>query len=71
MAARLSEKDLETRFALIQSLDWVVGDSKEAAAKAREALPKIQAQLAEEKGNSHFIKVNEDLRRLAFRLGQA
>jgi hypothetical protein len=43
-------------------------DSKEAAAKAREALPKIQAQLADEKGNSHFVKVNEDLRRLAARL---
>jgi HEAT repeat protein len=71
MAARLSEKDLEARFALIQALDWLVGDSKEAAAKAREALPKIQAQLAEEKGNSHFIKVNEDLRRLAFRLEEA
>jgi HEAT repeat protein len=71
MAARLSEKDLEARFALIQALDWLVGDSKEAAAKAREALPKIQAQLADEKGNSNFIKVNEDLRRLAFRLEQA
>ncbi len=71
MAARISEKDLETRFALIQALDWLVGDSKEAAAKAREALPKIQAQLAEEKGNSNFIKVNEDLRRLIFRLEQA
>jgi HEAT repeat protein len=71
MAARLPEKDLEARFALIQALDWLVGDSKEAATKAREALPKIQAQLAEEKGNSTFIKVNEDLRRLAFRLERA
>jgi HEAT repeat protein len=71
LAGRLSEKDLEARFAFIQALDWLVGDSKEAATKAREALPKIQAQLAEEKGNSHFIKVNEDLRRLAFRLEKA
>ncbi|HYI00339.1 HEAT repeat domain-containing protein [Hyalangium sp.] len=71
MAERLAEKDLDARFALIQALDWLVGDSKEAATKAREALPKIQAQLAEEKGNSHFIKVNEDLRRLVFRLERA
>jgi len=71
LAGRLSEKDLDARFALIQSLDWLVGDSKEAATKAREVLPKIQAQLAEEKGNSNFIKVNEDLRRLAFRLERA
>ncbi|MBN1205718.1 MAG: HEAT repeat domain-containing protein [Myxococcaceae bacterium] len=71
MAGRLSEKDLDARFALIQGLDWLVGDSKEAAAKAREALPKLQAQLAEEKGNSHFVKVNEDLRRLLFRLERA
>jgi HEAT repeat protein len=71
LAGRLSEKDLDARFALIQSLDWLVSDSKEAATKAREALPKIQAQLTEEKGNSHFIKVNEDLRRLVFRLEKA
>jgi HEAT repeat protein len=71
LAERLSEKDLEARLAFIQALDWLVGDSKDAATKAREALPKIQAQLTEEKGNSHFIKVNEDLRRLAFRLEKA
>jgi HEAT repeat protein len=71
MAGRLGEKDLDTRFAVIQALDWMVGDSKEAATQAREALPKIQAQLAEEKGNSHFIKVNEDLRRLVARLEKA
>jgi hypothetical protein len=67
LAGRLSEKDLETRLALIQALDWLV-DSKESAAKVREVLPKIQAQLSDEKGNSHFVKVNEDLRRLASRL---
>ncbi|MDY7231759.1 HEAT repeat domain-containing protein [Hyalangium rubrum] len=67
LAGRLSEKDLETRFTLIQALDWLV-DSKEGAVKAREALPKIQAQLTDEKGNNHFVKVNEDLRRLAIRL---
>lgn len=71
LAERLSEKDLDARFALIQSLDWLVSDSKEAATKAREALPKIQSQLADEKGNSTFIKVNEDLRRLAFRIEKA
>lgn len=68
MAGRLNEKDLDTRFALIQALDWMVGDSKEAATKLHEALPKIQSQLANEKGDSNFVKVNEDLRRLAFRL---
>ena len=49
------------------SLDWLL-DSKEAVGKVREVLPKIQAQLADEKGNSRFVKVNEDLRRLATRL---
>lgn len=71
LAERLSEKDLDARFTVIQSLDWLVSDSKEAATKAREALPKIQAQLADEKGNSTFINVNEDLRRLIFRLEKA
>jgi HEAT repeat protein len=69
LAGRLSEKDVETRMALIQALDWLL-DSKEAVGKVREALPKIQAQLADEKGNSRFMKVNEDLRRLATRLEQ-
>jgi hypothetical protein len=67
LAGRLSEKDVEARMTLIQSLDWLL-DSKEAVGKLREALPKIQAQLADEKGNSRFVKVNEDLRRLATRL---
>ncbi|HLK99093.1 MAG TPA: HEAT repeat domain-containing protein [Myxococcaceae bacterium] len=67
LAGRLSEKDVDTRLALIQALDWMV-DSKDAASKAREALPRIQAQLADEKGNSRFVKVNEDLRRLVTRL---
>jgi hypothetical protein len=68
LAGKLSEKNLDTRLAIIQGLDWLVGDSKEAASKARESLPKIQAQLVDEKGNSHLANVNEDLRRLAFRL---
>lgn len=68
LAERLSEKNLDARMALIQGLDWLVGGSQEAAAKARESLPKIQSQLANEKGNSEFVNVNEDLRRLAFRL---
>ncbi|WP_225409982.1 HEAT repeat domain-containing protein [Stigmatella hybrida] len=68
LAGRVAGKDLEARTALLQSLDWLVGDSKEAAAKARQALPKLQAQFAEEKGNSRYLKVNEDLRRLIFRL---
>jgi HEAT repeat protein len=71
LAGRLSEKDLEVRSALIQALDWLVVDSKEAANNAREVLPKLQAQLADEKGNSRFVKVNEDLRRLVFRLERA
>ncbi len=67
LAGRLSEKDVEARLALIQALDWLL-DSKETVARVREVLPKIQTQLADEKGNSRFVKVNEDLRRLATRL---
>jgi hypothetical protein len=65
---RLSEKDLDARSALIQALDWMVVDSKEGAAKALEALPKIQKQLADDKGSNTLVKVTEDLRRVAFRL---
>lgn len=68
LAARLGEKDTRARFALIQAVSWLVEGSKEAADKAREALPKLREQLSEEKGSSDFARVNEDLRRLVVRL---
>jgi HEAT repeat protein len=61
---RLTEKNLDTRLAFIQGADWLVHDSKVAMAEAQKALPALEKQLADEKGKTEFVKVNEDLRRL-------
>ena len=49
----------------IQAIDWLVNDSKDAVAKAAPSLAEVDKQLADEKGKTDFIKVNEDLKRLA------
>jgi hypothetical protein len=61
---RLTEKNLDTRLAFIQGADWLVHDSKVAMAEAQKSLPALEKQLADEKGKTEFVKVNEDLRRL-------
>lgn len=65
---RLPDENLDTRLAIIQGADWLIDDSKEAAAKAKEFLPALQKQIADEKGKTQYVKVNEDLRRLAAKL---
>jgi HEAT repeat protein len=64
LTKRLTEKNLDTRLAIIQATDWLVHDNKDAAKKAQEILPSLEKQIADEKGKTEFVKVNEDLRRL-------
>lgn len=68
LTRRLREKDLDARLAIIQGCDWLIHDSKEAMKAASSALPDLQKQLAQERGKTEFVKVNEDLRRLAVKL---
>lgn len=68
LTKRLTEKNLDARLAIIQATDWLVHDSKDAAKKAAGALPALEKQIAEEHGKTEFVKVNEDLRRLAAKL---
>lgn len=68
LTRRLGEKNLSARAAIIIATDWLVHDSKDAAKKAFEALPAVEKQLAEEHGKTEFVKVNEDLRRLAVKI---
>ncbi|NBD07812.1 HEAT repeat domain-containing protein [Corallococcus silvisoli] len=71
LAARLTERDTEVRATVIQSVDWLT-DAPGAAKKIREAaLPALRKQLEDEKGNSNFVRVNEDLRRLLVKLERA
>lgn len=71
LTKRLTEKNLDARLAIIQATDWLVSDSKEAAKAAGEAIAPLEKQIAEEKGKTEFVKVNEDLRRLAVKLHRA
>ncbi|MBF5043653.1 HEAT repeat domain-containing protein [Aggregicoccus sp. 17bor-14] len=68
LVARLDERDTETRATVIQALDWMVEGNKDAGAKVRAALPRMNQQLEQERGRTEFMKVNEDLRRLVVRL---
>lgn len=64
----LTEENLETRLAIIQGIDWLVHDSKEAAKTAQDQISGLDKQIADEKGKTQFQKVNEDLRRLAVKI---
>lgn len=68
---RLPEKNLDTRLAIIQGADWLMDDSKDAAAQAKKSLETLRKQVADEKGKTEFVKVNEDLRRLLAKLERA
>jgi hypothetical protein len=61
----LKEPDLEARASIIQSADWLVTSDKAAARAAQASSAAIDKQLDEEHGKTEFVKVNEDLRRLA------
>jgi HEAT repeat protein len=68
LLARMTEKDPNTRMALILGAEWLVEDAKDAAAQARSALPTLEKQLSEEKSRTEYVRSNEDLRRLVARL---
>jgi HEAT repeat protein len=69
LTKRLPEKNLDTRLAIIQGTDWLIDDSKEAAAEAKKStLEPLRKQIADERGKTEFVKVNEDLRRLLAKL---
>ena len=70
LVKRLSDENLETRAAAITAADWLISDSTEALKAARASLQAIQKQLADEAGKTTFVKVNEDLRRLAVKLAR-
>jgi hypothetical protein len=71
LTKRLTEKNLDTRLAIIQATDWLVHDNKAAAQKAQEIIPALEKQIADEKGKTEFVKVNEDLRRLFVKIKRA
>ncbi len=65
---RTGEKNLDARVAFFQGADWLVHDSKDAMKAAQEFVPALEKQIAEERGKTEFIKVNEDLKRLLVKI---
>jgi HEAT repeat protein len=61
----LHEPNLEARSAIIQAADWLVVDNKDAARIAGAQVGAIDKQIDDEHSKTEFVKVNEDLRRLA------
>ncbi len=71
LVKRLSDANLDTRYAAITAADWLITDSKDAYAQAKAKLETIEKQLEEERGKTQFVKVNEDLKRLVVKLARA
>jgi len=64
----LADKNLEARFAAIMAVDWVATQSKDGLATASQGLAKLDGQIAAEKDKIQFVKINEDLKRLAVKI---
>jgi HEAT repeat protein len=69
LIANLQDEDLYARFATVTALSWLLAlpDGKPQAQAAND---KLHAILDQEEGKQYYIKVDEDLRRLAERLDQ-
>ena len=61
----LHETNLDARSAVIQAADWLITEKPQAAKVAAGSLDAIEKQLADERSKTEFVKVNEDLKRLA------
>ena len=64
----MGHADLDARYAAILAADWLVVGSKEGLAAAKAELPKMEEQLKAEAGKLHFVKVNEDVKRLVMKV---
>ncbi|ATB31464.1 HEAT repeat domain-containing protein [Melittangium boletus] len=68
LLARVTEKNPETRAALLLAASWLLEDAQDARVPARSTLPTLERQLSDEKGRMDYARVNEELRRLVVRL---
>jgi len=64
----LKDKNLEARFAAIMAVDWIATQTKEGLAAAQKGLAAIDEQINAEKDKIQFVKINEDLKRLAVKI---
>jgi HEAT repeat protein len=67
LAQATADPDLLVRVAAIRALEWLI-PVKTAQPQLKAAAERLASQLAAEQGRVHFVKVNEELRRLQARL---
>jgi hypothetical protein len=67
----LKEANLDARSAIIQAADWLVVENKSAASAAQSSMAAVDKQLADESSKTEFVRVDEDLKRLAVDLKRA
>ncbi|WP_373046768.1 HEAT repeat domain-containing protein [Vulgatibacter sp.] len=68
LLAALADKNLEARFAAIMAVDWVASQTKPALEEAKKGLAALDKQINTEKDKIQFVKINEDLKRLAVKI---
>ncbi|HZH04718.1 MAG TPA: HEAT repeat domain-containing protein [Myxococcaceae bacterium] len=68
LIGRARDADVDARLAAVQAAFWLMRDVPESAAKVKDKAAVLEKQLDEERQSTEFVKVNEDLRRLSFRL---
>jgi HEAT repeat protein len=70
MIANLQDEDLYARFATVTTLGWLLA-TPEGKPQSQAAADKLHTILDQEEGKQYYIKVDEDLRRLAAKLDQS
>ncbi len=64
LAEHLGDKEPETRAAVLQALMWLVQGDSGAARQLVPLLPKLEQQVAADRGRQDYVATNEQLRRL-------
>jgi len=64
----LADKNLEARFAAIMAADWIATQTREGLDAAKKGLAAMDKQIEAEKDKIQFVKINEDLKRLAVKI---
>jgi HEAT repeat protein len=64
LSEHLSDKEPETRAAVLQALFWLVQHDPAAAKQLQPLVPKLEQQYAADRGRQDYAATNEELRRL-------
>jgi len=64
LAQSVDEADAETRIAVLQGLSWLVKGGTAAAMALKDAMPKLEQRLTDDKGKQDYVAATDALRRL-------